>query len=258
MKYSIPLSLSLLAATAVLTLARAQSPEAPEWSLPGSATHQQVPPPAGFHRPTVNFDVPIGIFDGQSDVGGPLLPGDASFDAETEAYTIDSASYNIWYFRDEFRYLWKRMSGDISLAADISFPDPDGYFDRKVVLIFRQELDDDAKETMVALHGGGLIHIATRPDKGADIEEDFRIAANEHTTPAPDKPVRLGIEKKGNTFTLWASVDGGPLKPIGETASLDFDEPFYVGIGFCSHLPVTSDRAVVTNVVLETEAGKVR
>ncbi len=55
--------------------------------------------------------------------------------------------------RDEFRYLWKKMSGDVSLAADITFPDPNGYGDRKAVLIIRQDLDDDSKEAFVALHG---------------------------------------------------------------------------------------------------------
>ena len=104
--------------------------QVPDWALPGSPTHQQVPPPADFHRPTVTFNTPIGIFEGQSDIGGPLVPGSASFDAATGAYTIHSAGYNIWYQRDEFRFLWKKMSGDVSFAADPSFPDPNGYGDR--------------------------------------------------------------------------------------------------------------------------------
>src|SRR5271154_1369535 len=112
---------------------------APAWSQPGSATHAQVAPPAKFHRATKPFDTPIGIFEGQSDVGSPLLPGSATYDASTERYTINSAGYNVWYARDEFRYLWKRMSGDVSLAADVVFPDPRGYADRKAVLIIRQD-----------------------------------------------------------------------------------------------------------------------
>ena len=116
----------------------AQTPQVPDWALPGSATHQQVPPPADFHRPTVTFNTPIGIFEGQSDIGGPLVPGSASYDPATRQYTIHSAGYNIWYQRDEFRFLWKKMSGDVSLAADVSFPDPNGYGDRKVVLAIRQ------------------------------------------------------------------------------------------------------------------------
>lgn len=141
--------------------------QVPDWALPGSATHQQVPPPANFHRATVTFDQPIGIFDGQSDIGGPLAPGAAGYDAAARQYTIHSAGYNIWYQRDEFRYLWKKMSGDVSLAADASFPDAKGYGDRKVVLVIRQSLDDDAKEAMVGEHGTGMTHLAWRAERGA-------------------------------------------------------------------------------------------
>src|SRR6185312_14597893 len=88
----------------------------PDWALPQSATHKQVPPPLDFHRPAVTFSTPIGQFDAQSDVGGPLAPGSASYDSAARTYTINSAGYNIWYQRDEFRYLWKKVSGDVSLA----------------------------------------------------------------------------------------------------------------------------------------------
>ena len=171
MKYSL---LALVLCTGFQPL-HAQTPEVPDWAQPGTATHQQVPPPTDFHRPSKNFAEPIGDFVGQSDVGGPLLPGSASYDASTKRFTINSASYNIWYTRDEMRLLWKQLSGDVSLAADISFPNPDGYSDRKVVLIIRQDLDDDSKEVMAGLHGAGLIHLAQRSVKGANIAEVARI-----------------------------------------------------------------------------------
>ena len=66
----------------------------------------------------ITLGKPIGIFENQTDVGAALVPGDASYDAADKSYTITSAGYNIWYTRDEFRYLWKKMSGDVSLAAD--------------------------------------------------------------------------------------------------------------------------------------------
>jgi len=234
----------------------AQAPVAPDWAQPGSATHQQVPPPAGFHRPSVNFASPLGLFEGQSDIGGPLLPGSASYDASTKRYTITSASYNIWYNRDEFRYLWKKVSGDVSLAADVTFPDAKGYFDRKAVLVFRQELEDDSKEVMAALHGGGLIHLALRPEKNADLKEACRLAAGER--PANAAPIRIGIEKRGDTFALFASLNGEPMHQVGTTADLKLKAPFYVGIGFCSHLPVTADTTVLSSVVFEPSAGKIR
>jgi hypothetical protein len=115
--------LLLIATTALLC---AQVPAVPDWAQPGSATHKQVAPPPDFHRPSKNFDIPIGIFDGQSDIGSAVVPGSAIYDAATKQYTINSAGYNVWYTRDEFRYLWKKMSGDVSLAADISYPDAAG------------------------------------------------------------------------------------------------------------------------------------
>ena len=234
----------------------AQAPPVPDWALPGSARHKQVPPPAGFHRPTVNFNTPLGLFEAQADIGGPLLPGSAGYDAATGRYTIDSASYNIWYFRDEFRYLWKKMTGDVSLAVDVTFPNPGGYDDRKAVLVIRQDLDDDAKEVMTALHGAGLIHLALRPEKGANIKEACRLKGER--SHAGDVPVRLGIEKHGDTFALFVSLKGEPMHPVGVTADLHLEGPFYVGVGFCSHVPDKSDTTVLANVVLENSAGRVR
>ena len=68
--------------------------------------------------------------------------------------------------RDEFRFLWKKMSGDVSLAADVSFPNPTLDNDRKALLVIRQSLDDDSKEAMVAEHGTGMIHLAQHPGEG--------------------------------------------------------------------------------------------
>ena len=48
------------------------------------------------------------------------------------------------------------------------------------------------------------------------------------------------------------------MHQVGSAMNLRFDGPFYVGLGFCSHVPDKSDTAVLSNVVLENSAGKVR
>ena len=241
----------------------AQAPAAPAWAQPGSPGHVQVAPPPDFHRPSRNFDTPIGIFEGQSDIGSALVPGSARYD--DGRYTINSAGYNVWYTRDEFRYLWKKMSGDVSLAADIAFPDPKGYGDRKAVLVIRQNLEDDAKEAIVALHGAGMIQLAQRAEKDVRVKDmEYRVGGRGRPGGAsPDSLVpvfaqRIGIEKRGDGFALFVSLEGEPMHPFGPPISLHIDGPFYVGIGFCSHQPEISDTAVLSNVVLENSAGKVR
>jgi hypothetical protein len=257
--------LVLLLPCSALHWARAQGPDVPAWAYPGSATHVQVAPPPDFHRPSKNFDAPIGIFQGQSDIGSALVPGSASYDAATRRYTIQSAGYNVWYTRDEFRYLWKKMSGDVSLAADIAYPDASGYGDRKAVLVIRQDLDDDSKEALVALHGAGMIHLAQRPEKDVRVKDmEYRIGGRGLPGGAsPDSLVtvnakRIGIEKHGDFFTLFVSLDGEPMHQFGPPIQLHLDGPFYVGIGFCSHLPDKADTAVLSNIILENSAGKVR
>jgi hypothetical protein len=245
--------------------ASSPSPTVPAWAQPGSTTHTQVAPPPDFHRPSRNFYTPIGIFDGQSDIGNAVIPGSASYDPATKQYPINSAGYNVWYTRDEFRYLWKKMSGDVSLAADISFPDPNGYGDRKAVLVIRQDLNDDSKEAIVALHGAGMIHLAVRPEKDVRVQDmEYRMGGRGgHPGVNPDHLVdtiakRIGIEKRGDSFALFVSVAGEPMHQFGPPIQLHLEEPFYVGIGFCSHMPDKSDTAVLSNVLLENSAGKVQ
>jgi hypothetical protein len=234
--------------------------EVPDWALPGSSTHKQVPPPADFHRETKTENVRIGVFTAQSDVGAALVPGASSYDKATGSYTITSAGYNIWYQRDEFRYIWKKMSGDVSLAADVAFPDTAGYNDRKAVLVIRQSLDDDAKEAVVALHGAGLMHLAWRDPKGTMMKEVRVNHRKDHSTDSLNVGLarRIGIEKKGDTFTVWISMHGEPMHQVGEPVQLHIDGPFYVGLGFCSHLPATRDTAVLSHVVLKNEAGMIK
>ena len=234
----------------------AQTPTAPPaWAQPGSANHTQVSPPSDFHRATTTLDTPIGIFQGQSDVGSALVPGSASFDRAKGEYTINSAGYNVWYTRDEFRYLWRRASGDISLATDVRFPDPNGYGDRKVVLILRQSLDDDSKEAMLGEHGTGMIHLAQRAEKGAMITDmQYRFGGGLSGVLAK----RIGIEKHGDSVAIFASLQGEAMHQFGPPIQIHFEEPFYVGIGFCSHLPATVDTGVFSNVVLENAAEKVQ
>jgi hypothetical protein len=239
------------------------APAVPAWSQPGSPTHVQTAPPPDFHRPSRDFDTPIGLFEGQSDIGSAVVPGSAAYDPATRQYTINSAGYNVWYTRDEFRFLWKKMSGDISLAADITFPDPNGYGDRKAVLVIRQNLDDDSVEALVALHGAGMIQLAQRLEKNTRIKDiEYRVGGRGRPGGAsPDSlvtvmPRRIGIEKHGDSFTLFVSLEGEPMHQFGPPIDLHIDAPFYVGIGFCSHLPDKSDTAIFSNVVLQNSAAR--
>ena len=236
--------------------------DVPDWALPGSVSHKQVPPPLDFHRPSVAAGRAIGQFEGQTDVGGPLAPGSASYDGGT--YTINSAGYNIWYQRDEFHYLWKKMRGDVSIAGTVNWPNLDDFHDRKVALVIRDSLEDDSRQIMAAQHGNGMVHIAWRAEKtGPMTDIEYRSArqprlGTDEKGPQIFHPVRFGIDKKGDQFQLYISWQGEKLHPEGAPVTFRTNGPFYVGVGFTSHLPANVLTAKVGDVVLENRAGAVR
>ena len=69
---------------------------------------------------------------------------------------------------------------------------------------------------------------------------------------------RIGIEKHGDSIAIFGGLKGEPMSRLGPPIRLHFDGPFYVGLGFCSYLPIKPETAVFSNVVLENSAGKVQ
>jgi hypothetical protein len=259
--------LAVLLAFAVPATAQAPGTAAiPDWALPDSPTHRQVAPPLDFHRDAVTANRPIGLFENQSDVGGPLVPGETSYDAASRSYTITSAGYNIWYTRDEFRFLWKKLTGNVSLSASIDWPKEDGFGDRKAVLIIRAGLNDDAEEVLVGEHGAAMVQFARRAQRNTRITDMEYQVASRGGLPggsSPDalvklQPARVGLEKKGDSFQFWVSWQGEPIQKLGAPIILHLDGPFYAGIGFASHLPTTVATVRVRDVVLENRAGRIR
>ena len=104
----------------------------------------------------------VGIFEGHEDVGTVLHPGSVEYDAAKGSYTIAGSGENMWFARDAFQFAWKKVSGDVTLTADISFIGKGVNEHRKAVLMVRQSLDADSAYADVALHGNGLTSLQYR------------------------------------------------------------------------------------------------
>jgi TolB protein len=183
----------------------------------------------------------LGIFESQSDVGSVTPPGKVAYDAATGIYTIDSAGPNLWSTVDGFHFVWKKVSGDVSLTADIKFPlAPAGASPhRKALLMFRRTLDPDGVYADAAIHGNGETALQYRRSKG-DTTQDiaFNLGA----------PKTLRLEKRGDVITLFVSMHGEPLHQAGASIKLHFEEPFFAGIGVCAHNKDAVERATFANV----------
>jgi TolB protein len=185
----------------------------------------------------------VGLFESHADVGSVLRPGSATFDASTGVYTVSASGQNMWSSADAFHFVWKKLSGDVSLAADIAFLGSGGNEHRKAVLIFRQSLDADSAYADVALHGNGLTSLQYRDVKGADTHE---IQAN------LSAPARLRLEKHGQYVYLSLASVGNDLQIAGASARVPLEGTFYVGIGVCSHDANVVEKATFSQVELRS------
>lgn len=196
----------------------------------------------------------FGLFENQGDVGSVSPPGTAVYDKSDDSYTLTAAGANLWGKEDAFHFLWKKMSGDFALTADISFPpktyghEPNPH--RKALLMIRQDLSPGSVYADVAPHGVGLTALQYRPEKDGnthDIELNI------------DFPKTVRLEKRGDVLTMYVSEHGETLHQVGATTKLHFEGPFYVGLGLTSHDAETTDKVVFHHVRLETppaQSGK--
>src|SRR6202140_4574791 len=185
---------------------------------------------------------PTGVFESHADVGSVLHPGTLEYDPAKGTYTVSGSGENIWSTADAFHFAWKKVKGDASLAADISFLGKGGNEHRKAVLMIRQSLDADSVYVDVALHGDGLTSLQYREAKGVHTHEiQSNISA----------PAQLRIENRGDYVSIWFAAPGQKLKPAGAAIRVSFSTPFYVGIGLCSHDADAVEKAIFSNAELK-------
>jgi hypothetical protein len=185
----------------------------------------------------------LGIFDGHADVGTILHPGSARYDEPAGTYTLTGSGDNMWFARDAFHFAWKKVNGDVALAADIAFVGKGTQPHRKACLMIRQSLDADAAYVDVAVHGDGLTSLQFRAARG---EATHEVQAN------VSAPARVQLVKRGPYALLYLAARGEELRFSGAAVRLAFEGPVLAGIGVCAHDKDEVETARFSNVELLT------
>jgi TolB protein len=188
----------------------------------------------------------IGQFETSADVGKVEPAGSAAFDKESNQYKITASGANIWAKIDAFHFLYRKISGDVTLAADIAFVGEGKNPHRKAGWMIRQSLDADAPYVDVMVHGEGLIALQYRSEKGGITKGiDAKIKS----------PATVKLQRRGDTFTLLVIPKGEAPVSVGEI-KLTMPDPVYAGLAVCSHDAATPETAVFSNVSLEPHLTK--
>ena len=181
---------------------------------------------------------PLGDFGGHDDVGAPKIAGSAAYNPVSQQYTITAAGTNMWAQRDEFHFVWKRLSGDFILQTRVQLIGKGVEAHRKAGLIVRPSQDPDAAYVDGVIHGDGLTSLQFRRKAGAITEQ------KEAAIKGADV---LQLERRGTTFIFSAAKFGEPFTDT-EVSDISLGDDVFVGLALCSHNPDVVERAVFSNV----------
>jgi len=188
----------------------------------------------------------LGLFKDHGDIGSVSRPGTAVYDASKDTYTIGAAGANMWTNTDAMQYVWKRRSGDFSVAADIAFIGTSTQPHRKACLVIRQNLNTGSAYVDVAQHGSGLTSLQFRDAEGGMTKEIECVT---------DSPTRVRLDRIGDTVYLSVGYNGGEPKPSGASFNLHLSDPVYVGLAVSAHDDNAFETAVFSDVKIGTASS---
>lgn len=179
----------------------------------------------------------IGIFDERTDVGDAAIAGKATYNPNTQEYTLEGAGANMWANTDQFNFLWKKIKGDFIISATIRFIGDGVNPHRKIGIIARNSLDANAAYADACVHGDILTSLQYRTAEGA-VTEQVELSTYH--------PVAIEFQRSGNTFIFSAATQGENYKSVSKEIILN--EELFAGLFICSHEEKVSEKAIFSNV----------
>ena len=164
-------------------------------------------------------------------LGVPGPEGDASLDEATGTYTITGSGNDIWGSSDQFHYVYRELSGDGSIEAQV-VDNGEGTNDwAKGGVMIRQSLDGDSINVSGFITGGsgdgGTFQ--WRPVQGEG-------SSSNRTLVGIAPPYYVRLVREGNTFTVFMSADGVEwLQQGADPVTIEMKDPVLIGLAVTSH-----------------------
>jgi len=189
--------------------------------------------------------VPVGVFAAHTNVGRGR--GSASYDPRQQTYLVAGSGRNMWESRDDFHFVWARVSGNFILSTRASFLGRSVEEHRKIGWTIRASLEPGSAHVTAALHGNGLMSLQFRRETGATTEED------KSPDSLPDADVVIQLERRDGEYVMAVAPFGDTLATQRLTG-VRLPDTVYVGLFVCSHNDTVTDRATFSNVRITVPA----
>lgn len=192
------------------------------------------------------FSQGAGIFKSNTDVGNPKNHGSAKYNTADQSYILRGSGYNIWFERDEFHYLYNKISGNFILTANFKMQGKGVSNHRKTGWMVRWTTDEKSPHITGTLHGDGLTVMQWRNSQGAPMRDP------EDEIFAPDSAYDVvQIEREGKKIIMRAAHAGKPFDEIGSHEMANMPDEVFAGLFICSHDPEVTEEVKVWNVRID-------
>src|SRR5881296_258099 len=190
---------------------------------------------------------PVGVFATHTEVG--RARGSASYDPQRQTYLVAGSGQNMWGSRDDFHFVWKRISGNFILSTRARFLGRGVEEHRKIGWTIRPSLDPGSAHVTAALHGNGLMSLQFRRQTSR-ITEEARSADS-----LPDADAIIKLERRDGVYLMSAAQFGDTLV-TQELADVSLPDTVYVGLFVCAHNDTVTERATFSNVRITIPAKR--
>ena len=191
---------------------------------------------------------PVGVFNDHTDVGRVRRPGSASYDPQSQEYRIAGSGQNMWDARDDFQFVWKRITGNFILSTRARFAGAGVEAHRKLGWTIRPTLATDGPHVTAALHGDGLMSLQFRRVPGGITEE------TKSRDSLPDADAVIQLERMDGRYIMSVARFGDTLATT-ELNGVSLPDTVYVGLFVCAHNDTVTERATFTNVRITIPAA---
>ncbi len=149
-------------------------------------------------------------------------------DKGNNAFTVASTGTDIWNNGDQFRFVYKTLSGNGSITARVDDQTPSNAWAKAGVMI-RESLDAGSKHVSVVVTPGNSCSQQYRTTTGA------ASASTDWTGTAVAAPYWVRVTRTNNTFRTETSPDGKTWKAQGADQNVTMVANVYIGLCVTSH-----------------------
>jgi hypothetical protein len=172
------------------------------------------------------------------DLGSPGVAGSAAFGSGT--FTVQGGGADIWGTSDQFHFAYQPLAGNgeiVARVAGLGVTDPWA----KAGVMIRETLNANSTYAFTAITPGNGVAFQRRTTTGG--------SAVTTAGPLVTAPYWVRLVRSGNTFTSYASPDGGTWTEVGSD-TIAMASNVFIGLAVTSH-----NNAVTTTATVDSLGG---